>query len=173
MIIKGMGIILILCSCGAIGFQMSGDLGRRIEELNTLKKIIIMLRGEIKYHNATLSEAFEGIGTRVKKPYKDFFSSCGEELDRLSGQSFHEIWKNMIKKYLFDTKLMAKDIQRLEAIGENLGYLDKEMQLNTIDLYLEHLELEIEEARKNLNNNGKLYKCLGIMGGILITLVIV
>ena len=51
--------------------------------------------------------------------------------------------------------------------------MDKEMQLSTIDLYLEHLELEIDEGNNNMNTNSRLYKCLGIMGGVLVTLIII
>ena len=173
MVFKIIGVVLILSSSCAIGFRLSSDLGKRIEDLKSLKKIILMLRGEIKYNNSTLAEAFEVIGSRIKEPYRIFFQSTGTELNKLSGQTFFEIWKEMIYIHLEPTKLLEKDKKRLESIGENLGYLDKEMQLGTIDLYLEHLELEIEEAHKNLNNNGRLYKCLGIMGGILITLIIV
>ena len=47
------------------------------------------------------------------------------------------------------------------------------MQLNTIELYLEQLEEEILSAQGNLKKNGKLYQSLGIMGGILITILII
>lgn len=173
MFIKIIGVILILASSAGIGFHLSDDFVKRVEECKTLKKIILMLRGEIKYNNATMAEAFETIGSRVDNPYHDFFMEAAIELNNLSGQTFLEIWKQTIDKKLKETKLNKKDMERFRNLGENLGYLDKEMQLSTIDLYLEHLELEIEEGNRSMNSNSRLYKCLGIMGGVLVTLIIV
>lgn len=173
MLVKFLGVALILASSCGVGFRLSADLLKRVEDLKLLKKIMIMLRGEIKYNNSTMSEAFEIIGNRVESPYNYFFKEVANELNDLSGQTLIEIWKKMIDKYLKETKLNRKDLERLKNLGDNLGYLDKEMQLSTIDLYLEHLELEIDEGNKNMNTNSRLYKCLGIMGGVLITLIII
>lgn len=79
----------------------------------------------------------------------------------------------MRKKHLEKTKLYEKDLDRLISLGENLGYLDKEMQIGTIDLYLENLEQETMEARDNLSKNSRLYQCLGVASGILITILII
>lgn len=173
MFIKVIGVLLILASSAGIGFHMSDDLLKRVEELKTLKKVILMLRGEIKYNNSTMAEAFETIGNRIQNPYHDFFIDGAKELNDLSGQTFIEIWKQAIDTNMKETKLNKKDKERFKNLGDNLGYLDKEMQLSTIDLYLEHLELEIEEGNKSMNSNSRLYKCLGIMGGVLVTLIIV
>lgn len=174
MLIKCLGILMILASSCGIGFRLSSDLKLRMEELKSLKKIILMLRGEIKYNNSTMSEAFETISNRIEdEPYHTFFKESCMELNKLSGQTFIEIWKDMIDKNLKTTKISKKDKERFKSLGDNLGYLDKEMQLSTIDLYLENLEYEIDEGSKNMNTNSRLYKCLGIMGGVLVTLLIV
>lgn len=173
MLLKFLGIGLILASSCGVGFRLSEDFLKRVEDLKNLKKIIFMLRGEIKYNNSTMAEAFETIGNRVENSYKLFFKEAAKALNDLSGQTFMEIWKQMIERNLKDTKLNKKDMERFKSLGDNLGYLDKEMQLSTIDLYLEHLELEIEEGNKNMNANSRLYKCLGIMGGVLVTLIII
>lgn len=173
MLIKIIGIIFILASSSGIGFSISADLLKRIEDIKALKKIIIMLRGEIKYNNSTMSEAFETISNRIDNPYQIFFQELAIELNDLSGQTLIEIWKRMIGLHLKETKLNKKDLERLKSLGDNLGYLDKEMQLSSIDLYLEHLELEIDEGNKSMSTNSRLYKSLGIMGGVLVTLIIV
>lgn len=49
--IKWIGVGFILFSCGGIGFEMKNKLEKRIEALRTIKRIIFMLRGEIKYGN--------------------------------------------------------------------------------------------------------------------------
>ncbi len=172
MILKYIGALLIVASSSAIGFHLSSDLKLRIEELSILKKIALMLRGEIKYTNTPLFEAFSIIGRRIKSPYKEFLFETAKELEELNGTSFTIIWEKMKKKHLEKTKLYDKDLDRLISLGENLGYLDKEMQIGTIELYLESLEQETIEAKNNLVKNSRLYQCLGVASGILITILI-
>ena len=57
--------------------------------------------------------------------------------------------------------------------GENLGYLDKEMQLATIDLYLATIETEIEEAVRTVKEKTYLYNSLGVMAGIFLTIILI
>lgn len=173
MIVKYMGTLIIVLSTSAIGFRLSSDLKLRIEELSVLKKIALMLRGEIKYTSTPLFEAFSIIGNRIKSPYKEFLLETSKELEELNGISFTIIWEKMKKKHLEKTKLYDKDLDRLISLGENLGYLDKEMQIGTIELYLENLEQEIIEAKDNLLKNSRLYQYLGIASGILITILII
>ena len=65
------------------------------------------------------------------------------------------------------------DKENLVRFGENLGYLDREMQLGTIDLYLNQLEEEINEQAIVARERTKLYNVLGIMAGIFITIVMI
>ena len=56
--------------------------------------------------------------------------------------------------------------------GENLGYLDKDMQINTLDLYITQLETEITELAENLKEKTYLYNTLGVMAGVFISIVL-
>ena len=43
-----------------------------------------------------------------------------------------------------------QDKEELKAIGMQMGYLDEQMQLGTIDLYLEQLSFVIQKTREEL-----------------------
>ncbi len=96
---------------------------------------------------------------------------AAERLSEYGGVSFCEIWKEAVAKGLENTSLSKKDLQNLSGFGENLGYLDKEMQLNTIDLYLSQIEEEIKELSKGVKEKTYMYNTLGILGGIFITII--
>ena len=81
------------------------------------------------------------------------------------------IWKEQVDKQLKRTALAAADRQELCALGEHLGYLDAAMQLGTIKLYLEQLEIKLAQLNEENGKKKKLYQYLGVMGGILITIV--
>lgn len=54
-----------------------------------------------------------------------------------------------------------------------LGYLDLEMQLSSIDLYLEQLEISIREAESSIGSKQKLYQSLGVAGGIFLVILLI
>jgi len=91
----------------------------------------------------------------------------------LSGQTFTEIWKTGVEKELVNTSLSKKDRAALISFGENLGYLDKEMQMNTFELYLSQLEEEIAELSAAVKERSYLYNSLGIMAGVFISIIMI
>jgi len=170
-VIKIVGCVLILSSSAGMGWYFSGELRGRIQDLKDLKRILSLLRGDIRYANTPLPEAVQALSVRHDGKYKVFFSKIAERLIELGGVSFSDIWKEAIAKELSNTSLNKKDLQTLTQFGENLGYLDKEMQLNTIDLYLSQIDEEIKDLSKNVKEKSYLYNSLGILGGIFITIL--
>lgn len=170
-IMKIIGCILVIGSSSAVGFYFSGELKSRIEDLKELRKLIGLLRGDIRYANTPLPEAIYAITRRRSSRFDQFFTYVSKQLSELSGETFQVIWKKAVEFELLNSALTKKDKSNLKQLGENLGYLDKEMQLNTIDLYLSQLEDEIAELSKSAKERGYLYNTLGIMAGVFITIV--
>lgn len=171
--IKICGIILIIVSSSGIGFKLSNLMRLRLNELSELKKMILMLRGEIKYTGTPLGEAFAVIGRRTKGVYSELFKNTSEELLKLDGKSLSDIWneqkenEQMIKQ----GHLSDKDWRWLLQFAESLGYLDKEMQIGTIELYMEQLDEMLSEGARDYSKNSKLCKTLGICAGLFLTII--
>lgn len=172
-IMKIIGCVLVMLSSVGMGFYFSSEIRSRIEDLKELRKLIGLLRGDIRYGNTPLPEAISAIHRRHRGNYSGFLYYVSSKLDELSGQTFSEIWRTAAEQHLKTTSLTKKDKLQLAQFGENLGYLDKEMQMNTIDLYLSCLEEEISEATKTVKEKTYLYNTLGIMGGIFITIIMI
>jgi len=170
--LKLCGIVLIIASTTGMGFLFGNNMRLRLEELKELKKLLGMLRGEIKYTGTPLYEAFGIIGRRTKGIYAEFFKSTSKELEALSGKSLRTIWTSL-KDNVQQSHLKEKDWERLMQFGDNLGYLDKEMQIGTIELYLEHIEAEITEGQANYDKNSKLCRVLGICSGLFLTIILI
>lgn len=172
MLIRVLGIVIVLLASCGLGFRMSYELIYRIEDLQQIKRVMVMLRGEIKYANAPLTEALYSIASRVPAPWKELLKEMTETMEACDGNTFASIFESMQKKYLGGTSLLPKDRKRLTDFGANLGYLDKEMQLASIDLYLEELEAQIKEAGDKVEKNSRLYRVMGMAVGVLILLII-
>lgn len=170
-VFKIIGCILIIASTTGTGFFFSNEMKCRIEDLKELRKLIVLLRGDIRYANSPLPEAISSIARRNKGNFEPFFTEVSKKLHELSGITFPDIWKEAVGKKLYQTSLSKKDKTLLTRFGENLGYLDKDMQLNTLDLYISQLEEEITESSKTAKEKAYLYNSLGIMAGIFITII--
>ncbi len=172
-IMKIIGCILVIGSSSGIGFFFSNEMRCRIEDLRELKKLISLLRGDIRYANTPLPEAISTITRRHSGSFDAFFHTVSSKLKELSGNTFAQIWKDAVQKELNNTALSKKDKLHMIQFGESLGYLDKDMQMNTLDQFLSLLEEEIRDSTKSIKERAYLCNTLGIMAGIFITIIMI
>ncbi|MDD3172442.1 MAG: stage III sporulation protein AB [Herbinix sp.] len=172
-IMKAIGCILVIVSSTGMGFFFSNELRCRIENLKEFKKLIGLLRGDIRYANTPLPEAISSITRRHSGNFDAFFNHVNAKLHEFSGQTFSEVWKEAVQKEMADTSMSNKDKLHIIQFGETLGYLDKDMQMNTIDLFVSQLEDEIKDLSKTIKEKAYLYNTLGIMAGIFIIIIMI
>ena len=170
--LKLAGACLILCSAAGIGASYSGDLKRRVRELRVIKQMMYMLQGEIRYAHLPLPEAFTHVSVRLPAPFGLFLSGIADELKKADGRTLSELWKAEEQTYIKKLHLTRTDLEQLETLGEVLGYLDTEMQLAAIRLYLEQLEQSLAEAQEQMGSRQRLYQSLGIAGGVVLVILL-
>ncbi|MBR3772241.1 MAG: stage III sporulation protein AB [Clostridium sp.] len=173
MILKILGAVLTISSCTALGFYFSNELNSRLKQLRELKKYLTILRGDIRYGGTPLPEAIYNLARRSPGAFRGFLTNVAKQLQISGGGTFAEIWTVCVENDLKNTSLTESDKEGLARFGDNLGYLDREMQVNTIDLYLSTLQEEIKEQAAVVKERTKLYNILGIMAGIFITIVMI
>lgn len=169
--LKLAGASLVILASTGIGYYYSTQLRLHLNALLWMKKMVIMLKGEILYLNAPLNEAFGSVAERVPEPYKGFLESVSNRLSLLQAKPFYDIWCEEMGYHLKKSDLKEKDLMLLKDMGENLGYLDRQMQEKTLNLYLSQLEEEMDTRKAEIGQKSKIYQTLGVMGGIFITIV--
>lgn len=169
---KLIGCVLVITASSGIGYLKGLDLQKHLEALGELRQIFLMLKSEIKYTKTPLGEAFYHIGKRMKNQYTGWLEEVSERLSEKSATVFAEVWNQTIDCHLKNTALSLENIKLLKAAGIHMGYMDEEMQLAAIQLFLEQLELEIQTISENLVTQRKLCNCLGVMGGIFLAVVL-
>ena len=168
-----MGAILIIFASGGIGVTKGIELQKYLRELEQLKQIFWMLKREIQYTKAPFSEAFSHIGRRMEGAQGEWLLYLARHIEEKAGATFFQLWTESIDQCLIKSQLKSKDREELKAIGMQMGYLDEQMQLGTIDLYLEQLSFVIEKAREELVMKKRLCNCLGVMGGIFLVIILI
>lgn len=79
-----------------------------------------------------------------------------------------QIWEESIRTYLSDCGLKKEELARMEALGNQLGAADIEMQMKAIELYLMQVETSMDELREGMKTKVRLCRLLGVMSGMLI-----
>lgn len=172
-VMKLIGSILVIASSTAMGFYFSSEMKSRVDDLKELRKLVALLRGDIRYANTPLPEAISTIARRHPSRFDSFLRYVSDKLNELSGSTFAEIWEAAVKQEMVNSSLTKKDKADLIHFGQTLGYLDKEMQMNTLDMYLTLLEEEASLLSKTMKEKSYLYNSLGIMAGVFITIVMI
>lgn len=168
------GCLLIIAAGTGLGFSESLRLSERICTLEMLLQMVICLKGEISSGNASLPDAFCGTAGRMNGKYREFLINAANQDE--SGKR---------RKTLTDMQGMRRSHPEKKLpypwgkgrfffpIGKYLGYLDREMQLRQLSLYEKNLEVEIGNLKKEASGKKKLYRGLGVFGGLLLAVLLV
>ena len=167
-----MGWCLILAGSLGVGDAAARELGKRVDQLEELQRLLLLLQGEIRCVRLTLPTACELLAKEAKAPFQQFFWKMSQDMQERTGQTAGEIWRQnlaAIRPMLFLTK---REQQDLEEFGQLLGQMDMPMQLSAIQFYQEKIALSLAEAKEMAGNRQRLYRYLGALGGAALVLVI-
>ena len=163
---------MILLSGAGLGFNKSRELGNRKKHLEMLMRMIILLKGEIRYGNTSLYDAFTGAAGQTGGKVQRIFFEYSRGDKKKKGKPFGEIFRNCARESLDDQNFTREEKEKIFSLGERLGYLGMDMQLRQLQLLEEDLENEIQELNKDLKEKKKLYQSLGILLGILLAVLV-
>lgn len=164
--VKLIGCVFILVASFSIGMNRSEELKKHLEDLEELKKLFCLLKSELEYTHAPFSEVFDKVAKKVSSSFSKWLQELAIKLQEKTNGSFDEIWILTIKEHLKASKLKEEDVQELQAIGKQLEYI------NQLNLYIEGLEYKIIQTRNTYQAKRKLWRSLGIMGGLFLVILL-
>lgn len=167
------GAVLVIGSASLGGIAAAEGLRNQYRQMQYLQKVICRLKSEIRYSRSYLGEAFRQIGISSEDPYQSWLTGMAAQMERKNGQTFAEIWEKETKEKLAASALPQPIIGRLAHLGGQLGSADAEMQVKTLDFFLEELDRSLEEMYEEMKANIRLYHCLGVMSGIFVTVLLI
>ena len=173
MYLKIIGSLFLLTAAASIGFLKAENLNQRVKLLKELKRMMLCLQGELRFHRAVLWEAFENVSKRVGDPLTSFLKEISCRLESKNYENFELLWEETSKLFLWKEGFAKEDRLLLEMLGNGLGHLDITMQNDSLNLVISQTDEHIERANEQFQKKGKLYQTMGItMGAFLVLLVI-
>ena len=145
----------------------------RIQQLRELIRSMEFLKGEISFARTTLPEAMEQLSGRIKPPFQTLFAKLAVELKQHPERGFEEILYEMLECEKETWDLQSDDVERFYQACSNLGYLDKEMQIHILERLIKEQEKIVEQLAGEIPQKIKLYRNLGILGGVFLVIVLI
>lgn len=171
--LKIIGGICIITASGLMGYRCGEKIKEEYRELQYLQQLLYLMQSEIRYARSYLGEVFFHVGGKVKEPYKGWLFGMSRTLSQRTEGLFADIWCQGIEEYLSETCIPKSERLRLSELGQRFTTADIQLQMKTLELYQEQLTLVINEKREEMRTKIRLCHCLGIMGGVFLTVLLV
>ena len=171
LILKLIASAIILSSCAIIGFSLARDCAKRPVVLRELQAALQMLENEISFMSNLLQDAFIRIAEAINTQSSVIFTTAAENLGILGTQA-SEAWEKSIKQHAHQLGLKSEDISILISFGKMLGNSDTFGQVNNIRLASAQLKLQQQKAEDMKKKNEKMYKSLGVLGGMAVIVIL-
>lgn len=167
-ILKCLLYSMIVFASVQIGRVIASRYTNRYQELKECKVALSMLQNQMEYTMKPVSEIFQEIGKKVKHPIAMLFQKAALYMGENSAA---QAWEHSIEEV--GTNLSKEDKAILKDLGNVLGKTDLEGQVKGMQLVQAFLDNQIQDALVEQKKNGKLYKTLGVVGGITIVILLV
>ena len=170
--IRIVGMLLTLAASTAFGLYMSSLGTFRKQDMLEFKKAMLILKSEIEYVAAPLPEAMANIAARTVMPISQIFAHFADALKHNeAGETAYRLWLAAIDTSKKETFLKEEDLETIGNFGKTLGYLDKQMQVDSINFTMDYIDTQVSELQESNQKNQRMYKTLGVVGGILLLVV--
>ena len=162
--IKLLILNLILITSTIIGITFSKKYAYRVKELQEMKNALNIFMTKIKFTYEPIPSTFMYISEKVDGNVYKIFKNAVEE-------SAGDAWNSSLDTTV--TNMKEDDIGIIKNLGRLLGKTDIEGQLNEIKLVNNFLDTQIRTAEDEKNKNEKMYRTLGIVAGMTITILLI
>ncbi|MBR2705173.1 MAG: stage III sporulation protein AB [Clostridia bacterium] len=166
-VVKFIILILIFWTSCQIGMRIAGKYVVRANNLIQMKKALKILEAKITYTYDMLPDLFFDISNRIKGPVGNIFRNTAARMDvEFAG----EAWECTIDDCDVFTE---EDKDALKSLGKLLGSTDVQGQINQLNMVNCFLDEQIKEAIALKEKNTTMYRKLGVIIGLGITIVLI
>ena len=172
MLLRIIGSLAVLAGCTGLGLYFSSKDGFRIGELLEFKKALLILSSEIEYMRTPLNTACGNIARRVALTAQTMFQRFAELLALSEGETAYQLWATSLNGIREKSFIAPEDYDVLDGFGKTLGYLDKQLQQNAINFAVNYIDEKVAALQTAGDKSKRMYRSLGVICGLLITVVL-
>lgn len=170
--LKMLGSLLVIVASVSIGFKLAEQYAERPRQIRQLISCLSALKSHINYTAIPLPDALTQCTGGIAGPVAELFHNMASILVNngwLTPQA-------ALKQALTESDKLAlsqPEKEVLAVFSANLGGMNREEQHKSLDLAQEQLARIQYEAERLCEQNVKMYRYLGICGGLAVVIILV
>ena len=162
---KFLGIILIALCFSLTGFRIAAGFTQRLRLLEMLLMLLQSLRQELMLTHASSARILEQLKKKSSIPLLEHLT------DRCKAASFPQAWQKTMETEL--SILSERQRAPVLAVGSILGSGDLRHQEEALLQCEKQLRGMIKSEKENCMTQGKLFRSLGVLTGLMAAVILV
>lgn len=166
---KALGALLLVVGAYALGHFEALKRERRVKQLSAMIASLGLLESHVVYGRVLLADALWRVGEDRAEVRRLFWEAASRMKE---GHAASTAWKEAIAKWARLSAFNPGDLRPLEHLAGVLGLSSAEDQSRHIKWVTDQLEARLVEARQRLPELTRLYRALGVCGGLTLALLL-
>lgn len=168
---KWIGAIMLTLGTTGLGLFYKRAGYERIRELERFIWFFYYLESEVTYHKAELEQICRRGGDRQKGAAGKLLSAVANRMSGGEGAVFERIWREESEALLGKYPLKEEDIAVIREFAAQ-EFADSRMQLIQAAFCREKLEEKRKSLSEDAASKSRMYVCMGVMGGLILSIVL-
>ena len=170
MITKIFGMILVIFSCGGVGFKIAADHRREESFLRQFIDILNYMEWELKFRMTPLPDLCRKIATEYNNAIGNVFYDLAFEMDKQQNSDLSSCLTNVL-----NSKNIIPSISRTEfdRLGKYMGKFDLDGQLKGLDAVREDCKRNMDNLLANRENRLRSYQTLALCAGAALAILFI
>lgn len=171
--LKLIGGLAIIIATTSIGYVYSMVYEERVKQLRELQYALNILESEIVYSSTPICKALSAASENSTTFIGVMLKKMSELLEQRSVSSIYDAYVKVSKELKNQLYLEKEEKETIGSFVHSLGSADIEGQKKNFNITIKKLEGFEKRAEESRDKNSKLYRYIGLCGGVLIVLVLV
>ncbi len=170
-VLKIIASAVVVLGGGYIGILAAAELETRVRQIEELLGALSQIGFNISFLKMPLSRAIRGVADGQRGAVGGLLGSVAKQIAE-DGVSPDTAFERAIRKSRGSLCIGKGEIEILSEFTKNLGRGDTESEINNINLACAKLTLARDNARGELSQKGKLWRGMGLLGGMLVVVLL-
>lgn len=166
------GALALVMGSGGYALGVVKERIEYLERCRTWRELFSMMENEIAFQKSSLPEICGRAGVHLSGNKKRFLHRIGQAFENGGGDTLGEMWRREVKLILKEEPLKKEMEKEVEELGERLCFEDSDMQRKILRDVAEYFRKHQEEQKSLNKEKNKLTLCAGVMGGLLLTILL-
>jgi len=170
MTFKILGVILVIASCGSVGFRIAANHRAEEKALRNLIAILDFMECELRFRLTPLPTLFQRVGSEFTCIPGSFFTALATDMDKQISPDLEVCIANALR-----TQKALPEITRkaIEIFGKTAGRFDLEGQIKGLHAARNECKRNLEILGANRETRLRSYQTLGLCAGASLAILLI